>query len=112
MEGRVHHLPLLNFLLKYKEIWSAKRINFEVQSQQEKKDGLVNGKRGLPLVSDCTRISAHVLKGEMKIDSYMLRHGFSSVNLDLDFDINAICELFSIQEWEAFKELWEKTTSL
>ena len=54
----------------------------------------------------------HVLKGEIKIDSYMLRHGISSVNLDLDFDIKAICELFSIQGWEAFKELWEEITSL
>ena len=46
----------------------------------------------------------HVLKGEIKNDSYMLRHGISSINLDLYFDINAICELFSIQRWEAFKE--------
>ena len=46
----------------------------------------------------------HVLKGEIKNDTYMLRHGISSINLDLYFDINAICELFSIQRWEAFKE--------
>ena len=54
----------------------------------------------------------HLLKGAIKIDSYMLRHDISSINLDLEFDINAICELFSIQGWEAFKELWEELTSL
>ena len=42
----------------------------------------------------------------------MLRHGIPSLNLDLNVDINAICELFSIQGWEAFEELWEEITSL